>query len=276
VMELMTLGSLREVLHNELIPDIPVQLRIRILTHAAKGMYFLHSSGIVHRDLKSLNLLLDAKWNVKVSDFGLTRFKEQLRKNQQQNQEPKMVGASIHWTAPEVLNEASNIDYEAADMYSFGIILWEVQTRLDPYPEMRYPKSALVDVSCCCHVRLPTMRMTSGSPAAIAVAVLRDNLRPEVPAGIPIEYGTLMCEAWHSDPSVRPSFLEAMTRLDSMDEGHSSTGHSWTTSSSTGIHSASGSVSSGISPPQFLVWSGDSNPHPSPSHITCCSLHRIR
>ena len=42
---------------------------------AAKGMHFLHSSGIVHRDLKSLNLLLDAKWNVKVSDFGLTKFK---------------------------------------------------------------------------------------------------------------------------------------------------------------------------------------------------------
>jgi serine/threonine protein kinase len=49
-----------------LIPDIPVALRIRMAYQTAKGMHFLHSSGIVHRDLKSLNLLLDSKWNVKV------------------------------------------------------------------------------------------------------------------------------------------------------------------------------------------------------------------
>ena len=135
VMELMTLGSLRDVLSNELIPDIPSQLRVKMLRHAAKGMYFLHSSGIAHRDLKSLNLLLDAKWNVKVSDFGLTRFKEQIKRNQQ---EQLMQGGSIHWTAPEVLNESSYIDHEAADVYSFGIILWEVLTRLDPFASMRY------------------------------------------------------------------------------------------------------------------------------------------
>ena len=48
---------------------------------AAKGMHFLHSSGIVHRDLKSLNLLLDSKWNVKVSDFGLTKFRDEIKKD---------------------------------------------------------------------------------------------------------------------------------------------------------------------------------------------------
>lgn len=118
VMEWMKLGSLHDVLHNELIPDIPSALRIKILRQAAKGMYFLHSSGIVHRDLKSLNLLLDSKWNVKVSDFGLTRFKETVKKGTDQR-----VAGSIHWTAPEVLNEVDTIDYMAADMYSFGMIL---------------------------------------------------------------------------------------------------------------------------------------------------------
>jgi serine/threonine protein kinase len=62
---------------------------------AAKGMHFLHSSGIVHRDLKSLNLLLDNKWNVKVSDFGLTKFKEEVKAGE-------AVVGSVHWTAPEV------------------------------------------------------------------------------------------------------------------------------------------------------------------------------
>jgi serine/threonine protein kinase len=55
------------LLHNELVPDIPFALTCKMTYQAAKGMHFLHSSGIVHRDLKSLNLLLDNKWNVKVS-----------------------------------------------------------------------------------------------------------------------------------------------------------------------------------------------------------------
>ena len=58
-----------QLLHNELIPDIPHPLKAKMAYQASKGMHFLHSSGIVHRDLKSLNLLLDAKWNVKVP-FG--------------------------------------------------------------------------------------------------------------------------------------------------------------------------------------------------------------
>jgi serine/threonine protein kinase len=65
----------KQLLHNELVPDVPHVLKVKMVYQAAKGMHFLHSSGIVHRDLKSLNLLLDAKWNVKVSDFGLTKFK---------------------------------------------------------------------------------------------------------------------------------------------------------------------------------------------------------
>ncbi len=59
----------QQLLHNELISDIPFVLRNKMAYQAAKGMHFLHSSGIVHRDLKSLNLLLDNKWNVKVSVY---------------------------------------------------------------------------------------------------------------------------------------------------------------------------------------------------------------
>jgi serine/threonine protein kinase len=46
--------------------EIPIALKVKVAYQASKGMHFLHSSGIVHRDLKSLNLLLDSKWNVKV------------------------------------------------------------------------------------------------------------------------------------------------------------------------------------------------------------------
>ena len=141
---------------------------MKLAYQAAKGMHFLHSSGIVHRDLKSLNLLLDAKWNVKVSDFGLTKFREEVQKATVHEAQ-----GSIHWTAPEVLNETVDLDFTLADVYSFGthvfaplspghlshhtpapptphtrthtigirtlhagIIMWELMTREQPYSGM--------------------------------------------------------------------------------------------------------------------------------------------
>ena len=88
----------------------------------------------MHRDLKSLNLLLDSKWKLKVSDFGLTRLRERLEVEEDLQMDH---GRSIHWTAPEVLNESRGIDLAAADVYSFGIIMWEVLTRQDPYASMQ-------------------------------------------------------------------------------------------------------------------------------------------
>jgi serine/threonine protein kinase len=96
-------------------------------------MHFLHSSGIVHRDLKSLNLLLDSKWNLKVSDFGLTKFRSDLKKEGAIHE----LQGSVHWMAPEILNEALEVDYALADVYSFGIILWELYTREQPYNGLR-------------------------------------------------------------------------------------------------------------------------------------------
>jgi serine/threonine protein kinase len=92
----------------------------------------------VHRDLTSLNLLLDHKWNVKVSDFGLTKFKEDVR--QGGKDKDNSIAGSLHWTAPEVLNESVSAgqDFLLADVYSFGIILWELLSREQPYAGMSY------------------------------------------------------------------------------------------------------------------------------------------
>ncbi|ELR13222.1 serine/threonine kinase [Acanthamoeba castellanii str. Neff] len=210
VMEYMALGSLYELLHNELIPEIPLVLKVKMIHQAAKGMHFLHSSGIAHRDLKSLNLLLDNKWNLKVSDFGLTSFKESLGKGRGGNDSATVEG-SVPWMAPEVLEEANEVSHELADLYSYGIIMWEVLTRSQPYAGL--------------------------APAAIAVGVIRSDLRPKLPHDL-VEteagYVELMQACWSRDPTMRPSFDHIMSQLKTLIElsRGGSTHISGTTSSS--------------------------------------------
>ncbi|AVK76566.1 serine-threonine kinase [Pandoravirus neocaledonia] len=183
VMEYMALGSLYDLLHNELVPEVPHALVVKMAYQAAKGMHFLHSSGVVHRDLKSLNLLLDAKWNVKVSDFGLTRFKSDLARAAGGD----AAQGTVQWLAPEVLEDTADVDYMQADVYAFGIVLWEMATRSEPYAGM--------------------------SPASIAVSVIRDDVRPPLPTLAPADYVALVQECWHRDPVMRPAFVDIQRRL---------------------------------------------------------------
>ena len=90
----------------------------------ARGVHYLHSfkPPILHRDLKSLNLLLDECFRIKLADFGWTRVMAE-----------SMTGkiGTYQWMAPEVINNEKYT--EKADVYSFGIILWEIASREPPY-----------------------------------------------------------------------------------------------------------------------------------------------
>ncbi|KDO18081.1 TKL protein kinase [Saprolegnia parasitica CBS 223.65] len=99
----------------------------------ANALADLHRNGFMHRDLKSRNVLLSSTNYIKVADFGLTR-----------EIDPNMtVGAgTCAWIAPEVFGESGSYDY-AADIYSFGVILTELETLQEPYAGMtRYDITA--------------------------------------------------------------------------------------------------------------------------------------
>ncbi|XWS61823.1 hypothetical protein CRYUN_Cryun07bG0158300 [Craigia yunnanensis] len=126
VTEFLPRGSLFKTLHKNN-QALDVRRRMRMALDVARGMNYLHHRNppIVHRDLKSSNLLVDRNWNVKVGDFGLSRWKNGTFLT------TKSGRGTPQWMAPEVLrNEPSN---EKCDVFSFGVILWELMTVSIPW-----------------------------------------------------------------------------------------------------------------------------------------------
>jgi len=161
----------------------PWELVKRVSCGAARGMAYLHSGNppVLHRDLKSANLLLDESYTTKVCDFGLSRLKAQAR---------SMTAncGTVQWMAPEVL---ANRSYdEKADVYSFGIIVWELLSRECPYEGM-------TAIQC-------------------ALAVLNRDKRPEIPKWCPPGLHALIKSCIKKDPSDRPSFAEVIKALDAI------------------------------------------------------------
>jgi serine/threonine protein kinase len=114
VMEYMDHGSLYDLLHNETMV-IEGELLLPILRDVSQGVRFLHSADpqVIHGDLKAQNILVDSRFRAKVADFGLSQ-----KKNLGGTGTP-------FWMAPELLRgESSNT--AATDVYSFGVILYEV------------------------------------------------------------------------------------------------------------------------------------------------------
>lgn len=93
--------------------ELTYERKLRMLLDSAMGMDYLHKKDIIHRDFKSLNLLVDGNFHVKVADFGLARVVNR----------GKMMTVEIgtpHWTAPEVLSKEAYT--EKADVFSFGCV----------------------------------------------------------------------------------------------------------------------------------------------------------
>jgi len=144
VIEFMARGSAWDILHNKKRTEkLPYSLKYKIALDTAEGMTYLHSCNIIHRDLKPQNLLIDLNWTVKIADFGLARTKIASTMTK--------VGTP-RWVAPEVIRE--NRYSEKADVYSYGVILWEMDTEEIPYGEHTQALQVITQVAY--HgVRLP-------------------------------------------------------------------------------------------------------------------------
>ena len=182
VMEFMEYGSLNDLLHNETIM-VDGELIFPILQDIARGARFLHAADpkIIHGDLKAANVLVDGRFRAKIADFGLSGKK-------------KCLGASgtPYWMAPELLRRESGNSAES-DVYSFGIILYELYSRQDPY-EGENPTRVLNEI-----------------------VDKKINKRPPVPEVCPTRIAEIMKECVDANPEKRPTFEEIDLRIMRLD-----------------------------------------------------------
>ena len=112
--------------------EIPLEMQEQFCRNIAKGMDFLHSKGVVHRDLSCRNVLLTASLTAKVGDFGMSRLIEKDRSDQYQKG-TRSVAGPIRWMAPECLREKTY--GKSSDVYAFGMTVIEMCIREPPFPE---------------------------------------------------------------------------------------------------------------------------------------------
>jgi serine/threonine protein kinase len=179
VMEFMASGSLYDVLRKP--NELPWSLRLNLALDMASGLLYLHGQHIIHRDLKSLNILVDGQMRAKVSDFGLSKIKLTTASM------TKGAGGTPHWMAPELFDEAANS--EASDVYATGVVFWEIAARKLPYE--------------------------GKNPSQLMRFVERGS-RETTPDGTPSQFATLMTRCWSQRAEDRPSMHDVARDLRTM------------------------------------------------------------
>ncbi|KAL2254915.1 UNVERIFIED_CONTAM: Serine/threonine-protein kinase STY46 [Sesamum indicum] len=177
VTEYMSGGSVYDYLHKQKGTfKLPALLKVGI--DVSKGMNYLHQNNIIHRDLKAANLLMDENEVVKVADFGVARVKAQTGVMTAET-------GTYRWMAPEVI-EHKPYDHKA-DVFSFGVVLWELLTGKIPYEYL--------------------------TPLQAAVGVVQKGLRPTIPKHTHPKLAELLERCWQQDPALRPDFSELIEIL---------------------------------------------------------------
>ena len=124
VTELAPNGSLFDYLHREK-NNLSLEIKYKFTRQLINVMFYIHSRGYVHRDLKTQNLLLDSNNDIKLCDFGLTKLKEELNLGSGQ------FAGTPCYMAPELFDK--KYYDEKVDIFAFGTILWEIFNQKVPY-----------------------------------------------------------------------------------------------------------------------------------------------
>ncbi|KAK8618417.1 hypothetical protein V6N13_132409 [Hibiscus sabdariffa] len=190
VTEYLSEGSLRSYLHKLDHKSLPLQKIIVIALEVARGMEYIHSQGIIHRDLKPENILIDEAFHLKVADFGIACEEAHC---DLLADDP----GTYRWMAPEMIKRKPY--GRKVDVYSFGLILWEMIAGTIPYEDM--------------------------NPIQAAFAVLNRNLRPAVPEDCPPPIRALIEQCWSLHADKRPEFGQIVKVLEQLESSFNQDGN---------------------------------------------------
>nr|ACG29221.1 protein kinase [Zea mays] len=181
ITEFLSGGSLRAFLRKLERKALPLEKVISIALDIARGLEYIHLQGIVHRDVKPENILFDGEFCAKVVDFGVAC--EETYCN--------LLGddpGTYRWMAPEMYKHKPY--GRKVDVYSFGLLLWELVTGSLPYEDM--------------------------TPLQAAFAVVNKNLRPVIPLSCPAALKLLIEQCWSWQPEKRPDFQQIVSILEDL------------------------------------------------------------
>ncbi|CAG9463979.1 unnamed protein product [Pedinophyceae sp. YPF-701] len=189
VMELARGGSLDERLHgrHRASRALPLEQALVIVRDIAEALAYLHPGGVIHRDLKPHNILLEEDGRAKLADFGIARIRDPdatqtgmvLSKND----------GTPYYMAPEVL-QAGRINAKC-DVYSLGIVAWECLSGERPWRSLDQVFQVVWKV-CMTHER------------------------PPMPGGVPLAVRRLIEACWAPEPAERPTCAELVRQIDAL------------------------------------------------------------
>lgn len=189
IMDYAENGTLTKFINNNKDKEHDWNFNTKIIEQMAKGLAYIHQEGFLHRDLKSMNILLTNNYEAKIADFGLAKTKNI---SSSRSNHFEIVG-SLGWMAPEVLKDQKYS--EQSDIYSLGMIIWEIADK--------------------CTV--PYKKITDY--ALLRLHVVEDNKREKMPNDTPQNICNIIEGCWKADLGERIN-LTSILKLVGSDELH--------------------------------------------------------
>ncbi|MBS0352059.1 MAG: protein kinase [Proteobacteria bacterium] len=226
VMEYMPGGDLFHLLKSS--QELTWTMRYRISLDMTIGLHHLHQRNILHRDLKSLNVLLDMNFRAKLADFGLSSLK-----TSSASTTAGEFKGTLLWSAPELFKRGAKAT-AASDLYALAMVFWELITRKIPFADAPSP--------------------------SIAIDWVKSGEQENIPEGTPEQYKTIILDCWNKTSEKRPSAWVVAKRLDMLLQGQHQKPSIQFSSSSSGSSTSSSTIEALFEGKSLVTFSNPSSP----------------